>query len=620
MFFPKPQENKIKPTLYPDPFLIQKFQRDSDSKDPNVHNACLLKYFPKYYRNLEISLTAHPQSVQHKVRLVKVIHHFHCPDIDKFPEDKTLKRLLRTCRKTLKSLPTYQNYSSRHLQRRNLSLYFPHITSRDLSYNQCFKGDHHLGVLTRSVEKYFYRSYGYFWDGNRLVKKLKITNQDLYYWVMLKKLGESKRFLRSLKTLQLCVSGFRERSMVRRSLGEFLKNKEVLEYVTHLKFGDSEEIACFWQLMESLINSCERLSFLSLPIGLPKEQSIGFSLNFCRLENLQVLELKVNSLATFISGVELPQSLRKITFQVTNYQSICDLLDTFSGEDGSSRFSLDRYKTQQTFFDIWKKLQNLKVLKLILPVFAKVDNIFKSLVVPLLKAIPQLETFIYKWSRYYFDQTSLQLDLDVLLEGIEPLRSLKKLKILPDSNEVESTLTVIYNPQRVYFLPHVTSIKISAGISEDFNLKKFLNTLFFNVKLKAPDMNKIIKLSSLRISCLKQFIKALQILHVVSQLKTVRFEMKIDIFEQTLSALMENFRYPIYIPKNLLLTVGVKLIGSIIPLYLIEEKVQHLRMVFGQFSLTISYQEVKVTPQGYVYYSRFKTLFSNQIIKGGSVE
>jgi len=364
------------------------------------------------------------------------------------------------------------------------------------------------------MEKALYRSYGYFWDGNRFVKKLKIANNDVYYWMILKKLGESKRFLQSLETLQLYVRRLPVRSMMRSSLIELLKNKEVLECVTHLKFEEyCEALMLFWQLMESLINSCHRLSFLSLPVNLTAAQfesgvEFNFSLNLCRLENLQALELKVNSLATFISGVELPQSLRKITFQAEKYTSIYDLPHIFGCVDGSSPLSLDRYKVQQMFFDKWKKLHNLKILKLILPIFIKLDNIFKSLVIPLLKAIPQLETFVYKWSRYEINDYS-PFDLNLLLEGVEPLRSLKKLKISPYSYVSATSLPVVYNPNKVYFLPHITSLKIDTAVSTDFDFKKFINTLFYNVKLKVPEMNKIIKLSSLRISCVKRFIKTL---------------------------------------------------------------------------------------------------------------
>jgi len=222
------------------------------------------------------------------------------------------------------------------------------------------------------------------------------------------------------------------------------------------------------------------------------------------------------------------------------------------------------------------------------PIYNTIDLLFKNFVVPLLKAIPQLETFGFKWFNSYYCSS---LNLDVLLEGIEPLRSYRNLKISPDSSLSKSSLVVNYNPQKVYFLPHVTSIKIDAAIAENFDLKKFISAILYNVKLKVPEMNKTVKLSSLKISCAKQFIKTLQTLHVVSELKTVKFEMEIELINQTLPSLMESFLYPIYIAKNLLLTVNIKLVDSTSPIYLTEGLKQYLRGIFGQMDFTISYLE-----------------------------
>jgi len=88
--------------------------------------------------------------------------------------------------------------------------------------------------------------------------------------------------------------------------------------------------------------------------------------------------------------------------------------------------------------------------------------------------------------------------------------------------------------------------------------------------------------------------------------------MKIELIGQTMGSLMHSLQYPVYIANNILLTVEIKLIDSPVPLYLTEEKIQHLKIVLGQLNFTISYLEKTQRSQWGFYSVKNRILLSNQ--------
>ncbi len=165
----------MKTILYPDPFLCNKIQRKSNLKPLEADHACLLKYFPKYYNDLRISLKpGHPKSFQSRVKQLKIIRHFSCHETP-WCHNKTFKKLLATSRKTLKKIPS----ACQSLNYQDISLceYLIRVETLNISYQSHLQCTDIGQVVETSFlkGKSLYSSYGYFWIGNRFVKNLEVT-------------------------------------------------------------------------------------------------------------------------------------------------------------------------------------------------------------------------------------------------------------------------------------------------------------------------------------------------------------------------------------------------------------------------------------------------------------
>ena len=186
MFNPSP---KRKPILYLTEFRLQKMGPRNWRRGFDRHHSCLLKYSPKYYRELEIRLSGEQRNergIKLKVKQVKILKKLCFQMANKNKIENTLKGLIRTNQKTLRSLPNSQYRDRRHsyfesyrkLPNLHWHMYFPMIKSFDLSsWNDLdFEAEGNMMSFSRLLEQKVHKECGYFWMANRGLRDLSISN------------------------------------------------------------------------------------------------------------------------------------------------------------------------------------------------------------------------------------------------------------------------------------------------------------------------------------------------------------------------------------------------------------------------------------------------------------
>ena len=586
MFTSELRRSTFQPILYPETYLVNRAEQKYKSKALHIDNVCLLKYFPKYYKNLKIHPQKNPTFLSSKIKRVKVIRNFLCEHISEERASKYLRDLLQTTRKTLNRLPAYTNKSGwpqMPVQILYLSQYFQRITH--LSLVGHFNG---RMCLSRSKEKDFEREKGYFWDANRFIKSLEISGYGLSPWMIMRKLNNSKHFLSSLKKLKLKIGG--TKSEDREMLCEFSKNKEFLGHVTDLNFYDFPELIRYRDLFEALLKCCTNLKFLSFPVEtqdyylyLDQDFNRSSPLNLnSSLPNLQVLELRTNDLKTFAGGVKLsfPLGVQKVMFNITNWYGQDNFHQAISQNTG-------KYLT--SFFEKWKKLGNLKILDLKLPVFVKVDFLAGNFILPLVRAIPRLETLNcqFRYGESVGGKQERGLDLNAFFKAIEPVKTLKNVRFTKEKVDSE-IFTIAYNPEKVPLFPKLSIIEIDTNCSPNFDLNKFLVVFLHDLKFNPGEMDpeKSIKLSRIRLSSVQDLVKLFRVLNTASQFKRLKICLQVDIFVESMEDLTSNFLSPVCVISNVALTLNIYFVFEAF-IVLSQEDEEYFEMTFRQMEWSV---------------------------------
>ena len=557
-------KRKIKPILYPQAFLEKKIEKKWDTSDDMSILLSLMKYFPKYYTSLTIhnrleigGRSLRSRSFQSRVKQLKIVKRFSYKtfsdsyDYDYENHQKTFKRLYRDFRKTLKSVPYFDG-------RQDLSfcMDFPRVKTINIQ-PRCFKRICYSGDETdffdrykeRDLAKVIKKSCGYFWIGNRFVEILRIKCYHPLFLIIIQKLNASKRFLSSLKTFELEVGsrGF-EREVGHWSYGassdlliKLTENKNVLQYVTFI-----EIIALFNDLniVQSLINCCPRLLFFSLE----SDYKFDGSLNLGCLQNLQVLYISQFDFQTFINIADFGPSIQKITLRLSG-KRMKEFFDFQDGDDEDQdarewkAFEKDRILC--SFFEKWRRFENLKALNLKLAFFSNMDFLMKMLLLPLIREKSWLETLEFELN--FFNVRSEEdgvFDLDVFFQGIKSLKSLKNLSIF------SLNCYFIYSPQKSLFLPNLSSLDLFAKSSPKFDILKFLNGVYHNLGSQPRNEKTSLGLSKIRLHSAQELITLLKLLNKASKFKTLQIYLEVELYVQDVDELISNFRYPIYVPSN----------------------------------------------------------------------
>jgi len=552
------------------------------------------KYFPKYCEKIE--LRCHNSSVRAKVKQIKILKNFHLERNEYYERQKenNVRMLFQTNRKTLKSFPRGHTYGPDDFWVPNL--YFPRIKYLDLSRYTYLNEEPWPEVYSWSLEQKVYRICGYFWASNRSLCHLKLSASDQDYWIMIfRKLSNHKQLLSSLENFELSVwiIGYQSpRIQPPDLLIELLKKRVVLECITRLSFGISEELdCCEWELIQSIIDCCQKLTCLSFWFDnyiYAKMRNESFSLNLSCLENLKTLDLVVNNLRAFIKGVSFAPSILEMRFIIDEKgESIQELFglsqNTHDGrnQDIKEWEGFETHKILYSLFDKWSQLVNLKVLEVRLLLFINSTILLKNFILPLLRATPQLESFDLDWSLYLPEnfQNHQTFDLDVFFKGIKCLKSLN-LKMSVNCERF------VYDPHKISFPPNLASMHIVGKSSPDFNIQKLLKALSQNMKIWQS-----VHFSELRLYCAQDLILLLKWLHSVSQYKTAKVDLKVKLFVNDFDDIVSNFRYPIYLAQNTQLELSITFPGTANVQLTVEDE-KYIDKVFGQLQSISIYEEI----------------------------
>ena len=413
------------------------------------------------------------------------------------------------------------------------------------------------------------------------------------------------------------------------------KNKDFLGRVTDLSLDNFRYLLKYKELFEAFLTCCPRLDSLSIKIDVGNiDHNPAFSpyvdsltpINFSQsLHNLKYLHLKVNYLRAFINGIDLPISVETIAFEVNaqysiyEFYEILDSQDIYEGDDQDQREweSFENSKILLRFFEKWRKLINLKVLRWHWRIGSKMNLIVQSFFLPLLRAIPHLESFscYFQPGHGNIGQEDRVFELDTFLQGIQSLSSLKHLTI---SEAYGRAFFVRYNPQKAAFPVNLSSIEVEAKSSPEFNIQKFFKAFIKNMDSEIDNVKKNVSLYRIRMYCAQDSINLLNLLHSISRFKTASVDLEVDLFVQEIDEIVSTFQYPIYLASNTRLTLNIILPWDSATLIQEEDK-EHIRMVFGQMEFAV-YKTKKSQSEFFVYDDRRQRSYLEEtvlIIKSG---
>jgi len=312
------------------------------------------------------------------------------------------------------------------------------------------------------------------------------------------------------------------------------------------------------------------------------------------LQNLQVLELTTNHIQAIVHGLELPKSVRKIIFEIqecmghNNFREIVYSQQskemTVDDGDSSEWDNYEKYKILKSFFSKWNKLNNLRHLELKLPFFSEINILMKTLILPLVRSIAQLETFVCMLNHFAQGPPQMEkmtFNLDAFLEEVKDLKSLKNLKIVKTHYYGGFCVCVSYNPEKVSFPPNLNSIEIGVESSSDFNILKFLKGfLDSHLKYGALDMKKCIKIPRIAIFGVPSFMNLLSWMHKASSYSLLKVHLEVDLFVEEFSEIKFHLPDPICLGNNTVLKLNIYITGIYAQSVLLDEDVGYLERVF----------------------------------------
>ena len=304
--------------------------------------------------------------------------------------------------------------------------------------------------------------------------------------------------------------------------------------------------------------------------------------------------MEITDLKAFISGVDFPSSLREIFFfmntaeEPDNLKEVlgCQNHETQEDQDTKDWESFERYKTLSHFFDKWKKLNNLRTLDLSLQTRFEVNLLMENFVLPLLRAIPQLENlrcFLGShWDNLFPKTHRTPFDLEAFFSGIEPLQSLKTLQIYADK-DFHCVFSGLDIPRKIPCLSGLSSIEIDVKIHSKFDFKRLIKSfLCENVEKK-----KKIEIPRIFLFCVQDFIALINLMHSVSSFQNLQVRLEVHLVVESIEEIYSNFKYPIYVASNTPLTVNIYL-KKFETRKLAPEQREYFEMIFGQLQFTVN--------------------------------
>jgi len=574
MFDSKSEKAKMKPIIYHPGFRRSSITSLESPfiKKLVIENSDLLKYFPKYCRELEFLEDCFPRSIKSRLKKLKVLRQiFICKE--PYCDEKFIKELLKNCRKTLTSLPTTG------FKCLSLCTFFPRVKTIELDLDEQIQEMEDLEEEDdpKEIQKRIYSSSGYFWSANRFVKQLSIYSVSSYNMIILKKLDSSKRFLSSVKTIELHLD-----SSMREALIELLTLKNLLRHATYLEISSQFDEEIDWKLVQSLINCCSRIYDLSISTEESFKQK-DFRLDLSSLGNLQGFYMRgMESFRSALKKIDFPSSIKKISLSVEDSKQPKNSKKALDCQEDGRKDGID-WKS----FEKWKKLGNLKTLELEMWISSKEDTM-RDFFLPLLKEIPQLETFrcLIRPPRYGNKKEKKPFNLDLFFSAIESLQ-LKHLKVCLYYGRIPCKFSGSVSLPKSVCLSKLSSIEINMGIYSHFDLKKFLDEfLFIDDTESEMAEKKTLIIRELTISCVKDFFRLLQLMDSISKFKNLQIDINILFIVQDLKSIFSNFHYPIHVSSNTMLSVKIFLKNFEDSMWTPEVR-RHFQMIFRQIEFAV---------------------------------
>jgi len=578
---------KSKTFHHPQRYLTKKLELRSQNEDLNVQAACLLKYFPKYYKNLDINLSSSRACfVISKLRQTKMIENLTLEGTDAKNLNKLEQSVFRNKRKLVKSLPSIQtsNEYTNSIYRPQISTFFPKITSLDLCLmSELNDIQMESTFIDRKLEPKIWRSYAYFWKGFQYLKHLEMANCNSHFWLIIRQVNSLPNLLSSLETLKLFLAfqcDPQSHSLVRDILGELNRNGSFLRRVTHLDCQDFGTLHYYDDLMGSVLAHCPKLVSLNFLIGREAQYYPDISEIYKehgglevfkqleRMNSLKTLNVSAYGLKSFVKYFSVPKSVKKLVLYVGHSFYNLSFLDLF--QDPENRF-----------FERWNGLQNLQTLKLKMRMIEGPNDLFHKFINPLLEALPnclkKLRLEITGSPAFYW-KNCRAIDLSLLLENKSPaLKQLESLKILADSLKME------LEPNKALKFLNLKKLAIDGKIFDWFDFESCFQLL--------PEKTfKTFKLSTLTFESIQLFRNFIKLIKKEMRQGNLALNLKIRVFIKSFQEVFDQFKIPIDL-KGANVNLEIILMspaGSDIISRLSKSRKNEFERIFGSFDLSLN--------------------------------
>ena len=533
--------------------------------DPELNQAIILKYYPKYCNSLQLDTRTKSWPVISRIRQIKTTKNFKYDHVDvKERKDiiKFIKRLLCTKRRSIKSLPSVTHHSGEgNFSFMEMCPFFPEIKTLNVYlYRSDYPEEQEEDdkVLTKTARKEVLRSYGYFWETLRNLQRLKIGLYSPSLLWILQKIQSSKRFLPSLKNLTLTIMSYSQNTeKIFQDL--LLEYQDLLKYVTQIDFHNSKDFPRGDNQVKLILNSCPKLHSLTFPLqeGSSHASQKQF-LTLAPFTSLQNLTLNVDDAWGFIEAFELPLFINKLSLCLGSSLSWKKIwfhlyyeASKYEPKGPLKIKDQEKHKKFLRFFENFKQLTCLKSLALHLPQFTDLNDIMSYFILPMLRSMPKLEEFECQFYRDNLEKNN-PLDLSIFFEGVAgSLEQLKSFRIFQHRNEDESSIrqwdvVTTFNPQKSYCFPNIISMNIDTWISEDFEFKSFFTML-------APistNSQKEIDLPRIYMTSIESLLKLFKSLKEAEQLQLLKIRIGITLCLKDAGKIFEHLENVVISSKN----------------------------------------------------------------------
>ena len=534
--------NKLKPILYPAPFLTKKLQ----SKFPDGRQAShysLAKYFPKFSQRLEIPSKPNWRILQ-KIKQIKTIHHLKAENYSMIQKKfvQRLRRLLQNKRKTMQSIPLINGWQSLEL-----GMFLPKLQILNLS-SKWQSGWLKRKSKLKDPESKIWRFYKRFWIACRHLEHVKMFEFDHDLPLLIQELNKQNKILSYLKTFDLELETINDENSLLEIKEKFEKLFPSLSPFMDLK---EESFTSFAPLIISLLLSYSKASRINVQIG--NNRNTREYVNI--LKNGDTLTLKVWDVGIFLNQNVFSKSLQKMSQAISHYGRV-------------SRCSrpIQRRALEFQFYNISEK-----------------NSFNRDFLPSLLKEALDIESLVLKFS--FNPNRKSHFHLLPTLEALSDFKSLKHLTILDQSenNRKKLSLNLQDAPEKVLPLSQLTSFNIDCHVLEAPPFKDF-----FQLFLADEQGHKNISCSKISLSSvqsLTEFFKSLNNYRGITEQQAASF--KVHLRFNHIEDVLRDFESCLSLRKKIPIDLRIDArAASIIPVDLSQNITRLLQITFPQFKVT----------------------------------